>query len=287
MRAEDIAGPVAAQLRCGVIGLGMMGEPMAGRIAESQHACTVFDIRPEPVDRIVARGATAAGSLAELARASDIIMISVVSESQVSDVMIGEDHGSCVLPNARPGTIVVIHSTVHPDACAELGARAAAYGVRVLDAPITGGPAGAATGTLTIMVGGDSDTFTRCRPILDLLGKLVVHVGGLGQGQVAKVANNVALAACVQGVFEALELARHAGIPDDVILPVLASGGAQSWAVDNWPGISATFDTYSRLISKDLGIAASLAEADGFELPAARVIGQAVAARGRYAQREP
>jgi 3-hydroxyisobutyrate dehydrogenase-like beta-hydroxyacid dehydrogenase len=267
------------QLRCGVIGLGMMGEPMAGRIAESPHPCIVFDIRSEPIDRVVARGAAAARSVAELARSSDIVMISVVSESQVSNVMIGEDHDSCVLTNARPGTIVVIHSTIPPGACAELGARAAAFGVRVLDAPITGGPARAATGSLTIMVGGDSDTFTQCRPILDLLGKFVVHVGDLGHGQVAKVANNVALAACVQGVSEALELARHAGIPEDVILPVLASGGAQSWAVDNWPGISATFDTYSRLMAKDLGIAASLAEAGGFDLPTARVIARAVAAR--------
>jgi 3-hydroxyisobutyrate dehydrogenase-like beta-hydroxyacid dehydrogenase len=255
----------------GFIGLGTMGEPMAANVARSGQPLTVIDVRSEPMDRLVALGAKPAASLAALAAACDVILVAVVDEPQLDAVLLGPDG---VFASARPGTVVVVHSTVGPAACLRLDAEAAPRGVVLLDAPITGGPSGAVAGTLSILVGGSSSALERCRPALAAMSREIFHLGGVGAGQLAKVANNAVLAVTLHAVDEVLRLADAVGLGRQAMLDVLCSGSGESWVARNWGAIGASANAYpggadgvAKLTRKDLTLALATADAQGIALP--------------------
>jgi 3-hydroxyisobutyrate dehydrogenase-like beta-hydroxyacid dehydrogenase len=260
--------------RVGLIGLGTMGEPMASNITRAGLDLTVFDVRSEPTARLATQGASVAASVAELARTSAVILVVVVDEAQADAVLVGSPEQPGVLQNAAPGSVVVMHSTIGPQACRRLAGLAVARGIDLLDAPISGGPSGARAGTLAVMVGGDEAALQRCRFAIEPISAEIVHVGPIGAGQLAKLANNMVLAITMQAVHEALMLGREAGIDPDLLLQVLGSGAADSWTVRHWRDIGESARVYpggadgvAALTHKDLALALAAAQHAGIDVP--------------------
>ena len=279
----------------GFVGLGTMGGPMARRLVRAGARVTVFDSRTEAAGRLAALGAAVAPSIEALAQAAEVVLIAVVNDSQVRAV-VGDGGERGLLGHARPGTVLVIHSTVHPDICRELAEAGARRAVTVVDAPMTGSPAAAAAGALSFMAGGDASTLERIRPVLTAMAASVTWVGDVGSGQVAKLANNLAMAVTLRAVHEALELAAAFQIDSDIMLPLLCSGGAASWVARSWRDIGTTADTYpggsaglASLTHKDVSLALDLASRVPLPVPSAdtasRLLGEAYAAAQADAHR--
>jgi 3-hydroxyisobutyrate dehydrogenase-like beta-hydroxyacid dehydrogenase len=274
-----------SHLRVGFVGLGNLGEPMAAQVARAGFDLTVFDVRPEPTARLVALGARSAESIVELARSCDVILIAVVDDRQVTDVLTGDDGSAGLLGNAEPGSVVVVHSTVHPDTCRELTAIASKNQIDLLDAPVTGGPAGAQTGSLSIMVGGNESALDRCRPVLDAMGSHVSWLGEAGSGQLAKIANNLGLAMTMRAVHEAVAFAQANGLSPAKMVELLGWGTCDSWVVQNWSTIGHSATNYqaggpdgvANLTYKDLALALSIAHSRGLALPGTGLTAQLVA----------
>jgi 3-hydroxyisobutyrate dehydrogenase-like beta-hydroxyacid dehydrogenase len=259
----------------GFVGLGVMGEPMALCLARARFELLVRDLSDEPVQRVVAAGGKAASSVAEVGAACDVMLVAVVDDAQVEAVVRGGTEPG-LLSTCRPGSVIVVHSTVHPDTTRRLAARCAEKGVGFLDAPVTGGPAAAAGGALTVIVGGAGAgaDLERSRPALECVGGRICHVGGVGTGQTVKIANNMVLATTLQAVYEALALTGSAGLDTDEVLEVLCSGSAESWAARHWRTIGASARSYpmgvpgvARLTGKDLALALSIADERRLDLP--------------------
>jgi 2-hydroxy-3-oxopropionate reductase len=262
----------------GFVGLGTMGRGMARRVLAAELPLTVFDVNAAAVDELVAAGASAADSLETLGAAGRALMIAVVNEAQVREV-VGTPGERGLLARARPGTVLLVHSTIHPQACRDLAARAAEVGVELLDAPMTGNPVAAAAGRLSVMVGGDPQALESVRGALAAFATMITHLGPVGAGQSAKIANNLAIAITMRAAREALALAAAYDIPAEAMLGLLASGGADSWVVRNWLTIGETAETYpggyrglSELTNKDLSLALELARTSGLELPTGSVV---------------
>ena len=254
--------------RWGFIGLGEMGEPMAGCLLGQGLDVVAFDHDPARVALATSRGATAATSVAEVALAADVVSICVRDAAQVDAVL---DDG--LLEHASPETAVLIHSTIGREACRATAARLTARGVTVLDAPVSGMRMAAEAGTLAFFVGGAQEAVERVRPGLHAMGRIVVHVGELGAGQIAKIANNLVAFANAGILHEATVLARAAGLDEGRLLAALAEGSARSWAVENWeflrrrwidsqPGGAAAVRA---IVEKDLALATSAAADAGIE----------------------
>jgi 3-hydroxyisobutyrate dehydrogenase-like beta-hydroxyacid dehydrogenase len=267
----------------GFVGLGTMGRGMARRLVAAGLAVEVYDVNQVAVDELVAAGATAAESLESLGATREVLAIAVVDDEQVRTVL-GIPHKSGLLAHAASGTVVLIHSTIHPDMCRELAELARLMDVTVLDAPMTGNPGAAATGRLSMMVGGDAAALERARPALVAYAAQITHLGPVGTGQAAKIANNLAIAITLRGVREALALAEALGISTDAMLPLLASGGADSWVARNWRTIGETADGYpggaqglSDLTRKDVALALDLAYRAGVAIPTGALSSQLLA----------
>jgi 3-hydroxyisobutyrate dehydrogenase len=202
-------------MQLGFIGLGAMGLPMTGHLLEAGHQVTVASRSPGPVERAVALGAIDGGSPAAVAKASDIVMLCVPSSPQVTEVV------DAMLPELRAGTIVVDCSTIDPEVERAQHQRVTATGAGFLDAPLSGGTAGARRGTLTLMVGGEPTTLETARPALEPFAGLIVHVGGAGMGQVVKLCNNLIYAAQMLATSEATALALTSGVDLTKFLEVL------------------------------------------------------------------
>jgi 3-hydroxyisobutyrate dehydrogenase-like beta-hydroxyacid dehydrogenase len=265
--------------RIGFIGLGAMGEPMAANVAKAGFPLTVFDVRPEPLERLEGLGAAVAPSARALAERSDIVLLAVVDDAQVDATL--NDGG--VLDALAPGSVVVVHSTIHPSTCRRLAALAAERGIGFLDAPISGGANGAEAGTLAIMVGGDAATLDTCRDVLDAMAGNVFHVGGPGMGEVAKITNNVVLAVVLQGTLEGLRLAKWSGIDEATMLEILRASAGESWVVRNWEAIQAMAEAHpqgrsglARLTYKDLAFAQAIGHEVGAPLPVTALAAQLV-----------
>jgi 3-hydroxyisobutyrate dehydrogenase-like beta-hydroxyacid dehydrogenase len=266
--------------KVGFIGLGTMGLPMALNVARSVHQLTVFDLQEGPVSEAVELGATAAATVEEVGAASNVILIAVVDDRQVEGVLAGTD-GPGVFGTAEPGSVIVVHSTINPSTCRRLAGLAEERGLHFLDGPISGGPMGAREGTLAIMVGGDAAALEKCRPVLDTMSQRIFHLGDVGMGEVAKVANNVVLAITLEATHEGLALARDAGIDEDLMLEVLGTSTGDSWAVRNWHGVGEVARNYpngsrgvANLTYKDISLALSIGHDLGTELPVAGLTSQ-------------
>jgi 3-hydroxyisobutyrate dehydrogenase len=279
---------MAINQRIGFIGLGAMGEPMAANVAKAGFPLTVFDVRPEPLERLEGLGATVAASARAVAEQSDVVLVAVVDDAQVEATLLGRPAGDTpnpggVLDALAPGSTVAVHSTIHPSTCRRLSALAAERHIGFLDAPISGGANGAEAGTLAIMVGGDTATLAGCRDVLDAMAGHVFHVGGVGMGEVAKITNNVVLAVVLQGTFEGLRLAQRSGIDEATMLEILGASAGDSWVVRHWDAIQTMADAHpqgrsglARLTYKDLTFAQAIGHEVGAPLPVTALAAQLV-----------
>lgn len=276
-----------SQLTVGWIGTGVMGSSMAGHLLDAGCRLVVFNRSSEKSGPLIRRGAEEADSPAEVARRSDIVFMMVGYPCDVRQVVLGEEADSGVLSGLRPGGILVDMTTSEPALAEEIAERALLVGARALDAPVSGGDIGARNATLSIMVGGDSETFTRVLPLFQRLGKTIVLQGGPGAGQHTKMVNQILVAASMIGVCEALLYAEKAGLDVTTVLQSVSSGAAGSWSLANLgprivqgdfaPGF------YVEHFIKDMRIALSEAERMRVALPGLALVSQlynAVAAQG-------
>lgn len=266
--------------KIGFIGLGNMGEPMATNIARAGFDLTVYDVRPEPLRALEKLGAKVARSTQEVGERCDIIETIVVNDAQVEEVILGKDGGGA-LAGARPGSVIVIHSTIHPKTCQRIAALARDKRVEVLDAAVSGAESGARAGTLTLMVGGDPALLEVCRPVFDVIGKNIFHMGDVGMGEVAKLANNLMAIVNMQSTREGLRLARLAGIDEQKMLEVVKASTGNSWAVQSWEAMQQVAQHYTtgpkgmaQVGYKDVSLAVTVGHDVGASLPVAALVSQ-------------
>ncbi len=214
----------------GFIGLGIMGGAMSMNLLRAGFPLTVWNRTAEKMRPLLEAGAKPAKSPKEVAKGSDIVIDMVTDSKDVEEVLIGEEG---VIQGARPGTIVVDMSTISPIVTREIAERLDKKGIRMLDAPVSGGDIGARNATLSIMVGGDADAYEECLPVFQAMGKTITHIGGHGDGQVCKAVNQILVGANVLGVAEALMFAVKAGVDVDRVVTAVSGGAAGSWQLAN------------------------------------------------------
>lgn len=261
--------------RIGFVGLGIMGRPMALNIQKAGYELAVYARRPESMEPLAAAGAVCCASAAEVARRSDICFTMVADTPDVEQAILGPDG---LAEGARPGSVVVDMSTAAPGAIRTIAERLRARGIAMLDAPVSGGDLGAIDGTLSIMVGGEPEIFARVRPLFEVMGRNIVHIGPNGAGQVCKSCNQIVVGATIAGVAEAILLARASGVDPARVREALLGGFAASRILevhgrrmiegDFAPGFKA------RLHRKDMRIVSEAAHALGLALPGAAAVGQ-------------
>jgi 2-hydroxy-3-oxopropionate reductase len=260
----------------GFVGLGVMGAPMSRNLLSAGFDVIGFNRSRPAVDELVLDGGRAAASVAEAAKDVDVFVTMVPDSPDVDAVM------ATVFQVVSPGTLVIDFSSIRPDVSAKLGAEGRAKGLRVLDAPVSGGEQGAIDGTLSIMVGGDVIDFEAARPILEAVGKTIVHVGAHGSGQTVKAANQLIVAGHIALLAEAIVFLDAHGVELDAALRVLGGGlagstvlarkGASMIAHDFRPGFRVA------LHSKDMGIVTSSARAAGVIIPLGAMVAQLISA---------
>ena len=257
----------------GFVGAGNMGRPMIDHLQRAGHRLTVFARRPEVIDALLAQGVTVVTTPAQAAAAAEFVFVNVTNTADVEAVLFGSEG---IVEGARPGTVVIDHSTISPVATRGFAQRLAERGIEHLDAPVSGGVAGAQAATLAIMVGGKAEVLERARPLLAVLGKSIVHVGEHGAGQVTKLCNQIVQVVNIEGIAEAMLLARAQGVALDRVLSALQAGFAGSKMLDLMGPKMVARDfaagIEARLHDKDFGLAAEEAEALHLTLPAVRAV---------------
>jgi 3-hydroxyisobutyrate dehydrogenase len=212
------------------VGLGNMGLPMVANLIKVGHRVHAADVRREAVEAAVAQGALGAESAAEATGQAEIVITMVPNSPEVEIAYLGPKG---VLEGVRPGQMAIDMSTIDPATTRKVGARLEAAGVRMLDAPVSGGVPGAVAGTLTIMVGGDPDVVARARPILGAMGKNIVHVGPLGSGEVAKICNNLLAGVSMIAAAEAFTIGVRAGVDPKILHDVIRTSSGDCWAIEH------------------------------------------------------
>jgi 3-hydroxyisobutyrate dehydrogenase len=215
----------------GFIGLGNMGAPMAANLIKAGHQVTGYDLVPEAVSALAEKGGRAAASAAEAIAAADIVITMLPAGPQVREVYLGN---AGVLGRARRGALLIDCSTIDVDTARAVAAAAGEAGFDMLDAPVSGGTAGAAAATLTFMVGGEAAAFARAQPILEAMGRTIVHTGPAGNGQAVKICNNMLLAISMIGVCEAFTLAQKLGLTSQTLFDVVSKSTGQCWALTGY-----------------------------------------------------
>lgn len=257
------------------IGLGNMGGPMAQNLIKAGHALAVYDLAPAALEAARAAGATVATSPAHAVAAAEVVISMLPASKHVESLYLGTEG---LLVQIAPGTLVIDCSTIAPASSRKVADAAQGRGLVFIDAPVSGGTAGAAAGTLTFIVGGGADALERARPYLSAMGKNIFHAGGAGAGQVAKIANNMLLAIHMAGTAEALALGVANGLDPKVLSEIMVRSSGRNWSLElynPWPGVmdnvpagrgySGGFG--SALMLKDLGLAAEASIASGSPIP--------------------
>jgi len=258
------------------LGLGVMGFPMAGHLAKAGHAVTVYNRSAGKAAQWVEKhGGKTAATPAAAAAGMDLVMLCVGNDDDVRAVTLGQDGALAAM---KRGAILVDHTTASATVARELYAAAKARGVGFLDAPVSGGQAGAENGKLTIMVGGDPDAFATAEPVLRSYGRAVTLMGKAGSGQLTKMVNQICIAGLVQGLSEGINFGMRAGLNIEQVLDVIGKGAAQSWQMDN-RGKTMAADKFDfgfavDWMRKDLAICAAEARSNGAALPATALIDQ-------------
>jgi 3-hydroxyisobutyrate dehydrogenase-like beta-hydroxyacid dehydrogenase len=256
------------------IGLGVMGFPMAGWLARGGHEVTVFNRTRAGADAWVdAHGGKAAASIAEAAGTADFVFTCVGDDPDLREVVLG---AGGILEAMSGGAVFVDHTTASADIAREIADAGAARGIACIDAPISGGQAGAENGQLTIMCGGDEAAYARAEPVMQAYAKCCRLLGPAGSGQLTKMVNQIAIAGLVQGLAEALNFAKRAGLDEAAVVDVISKGAAQSWQMDNrWETMVAgkfDFGFAVEWMRKDLRICLQEARQNGAELPVAALV---------------
>jgi len=258
--------------RIGFIGLGLMGQPMSRRLLEAGYPLTVWNRTTDKAKSLLAAGATLGSSPRNVAQASDVVITMVTDSAASEEVICGADGA---LQGAKAGLILIDMSSIAPEMSRSLAERARVKGVSMLDAPVTGNPKVAADGKLGIMVGGPSETFNSCLPLLEKMAAKVVYVGLNGMGTTLKLINNLIMGVAIEAVAEALVLAVKAGIDPQKVIEITSVGGARTGAMETRGPrmIRREFSPHFSVnnMYKDLSTAIKLAEECGASLPATSI----------------
>ena len=259
----------------GFIGLGNMGGPMAANLVKAGHRVIVQDISADAVARAVALGAEAASDIRAAAAGAEAVITMLPSGKEVRGVYLGADG---ILSSAAPGTVFIDCSTIDVRTAREVAAEAASAGFAMVDAPVSGGVGGAEAGTLTFMVGGDAEAFARTAPILAAMGKAVVHAGGSGNGQAAKICNNMILGVSMIAVCEAFVLADKLGLEAEKLFEISSKASGQCWSLSTYCPVPGPVPTSpanrdyqagftAAMMLKDLRLAQDAAQSSGAATP--------------------
>jgi len=255
-------------MKIAFIGLGNMGAPMARNLLKAGHALTVFDVVRDSVAALASLGAAAATSPKDAASRAELVITMLPSSAHVRTVYLGD---AGVLAGAGRGAALIDSSTIDPHTAREVAAAAAKGGHPMADAPVSGGTGGAEAGTLTFMVGADGELFERIKPILAHMGRNIVHCGGAGTGQVAKICNNMLLGISMIGVSEAMSLGAALGIEPKVLASIINTSSGRCWSSDTYNPYPGVMDNVpasrgytggfgTDLMLKDLGLATDAAK---------------------------
>ncbi|WP_275293151.1 2-hydroxy-3-oxopropionate reductase [Amycolatopsis sp. La24] len=265
--------------RIGFIGLGVMGTPMAAHLAAAGHEVSGFDLNADALAKLEAAGGRAAKDVADAVSGAEVVITMLPNHPQVEQVVLAPGG---VLDTIAPGTLLADMSTIRPETSIEVAKAGAAKGIRVLDAPVSGGQAGAEQAALSIMVGGDEADFAAAKPVFDTLGKTVVHVGPHGAGQVVKAANQLVVGGIYGLVAEAIVLLEASGVDAGTGLDVLAGGlaGSRILELKRKSMVARQFEPGFRidLHHKDMGIALAAGRQSDVALPLTGLVAQLVAA---------
>ena len=257
------------------IGLGHMGLPMACNLVKAGHEVIGFDLMPSALEQLVIAGGKAAGNARDAIEGAKVVISMLPASRHVEGLYLGEDG---LLAYITAGSLVLECSTIAPDAARKVHQAAAELGIDMLDAPVSGGTAGAAAGTLTFMTGGAAATLEKAREILDAMGKNIFHAGPAGAGQVAKVCNNQLLAVHMLGTAEAMALGVANGLDPAALAEIMRQSSGGNWSLEKynpWPGVmpnTPASNEYSggfatELMTKDLGLAQEAAQSTGSSTP--------------------
>ena len=225
-------------MKIGFIGLGHMGNPMARNLLKHGHTLKVFDVVPDLVKKLTELGAESATSPALCSQGVDLVITMLPSSPHVRSVYTGKDSG--ILSGIPPGVLLIDSSTIDPHTARDVAMDARAHGNNMVDAPVSGGTGGAEAGTLTFMVGGDVADFEKAKPILQCMGRNIVHCGGTGNGQVAKICNNMMLAIEMIATAEGMALAAKLGMDPKVFAGIANTSSGRCWSSDTYnpyPGV--------------------------------------------------
>ncbi|WP_026358507.1 NAD(P)-dependent oxidoreductase [Aureimonas ureilytica] len=259
------------------IGLGVMGFPMAGHLkAKGGHEVAVFNRTGAKAERWASEhGGTAHATPREAAEGADFVFVCVGNDDDVRSVVLGE---TGALAGMKPGAVLVDHTTASAELARELDAAARERGLRFLDAPVSGGQAGAENGVLTVMVGGEAETFEAARPVIQSYARMVGLMGPAGSGQLAKMMNQICIAGLVEGLSEAVHFGQKAGLDIATVIDVISKGAAGSWQMENRHKTMAAgqyeFGFAVEWMRKDLGICLSEARRNGASLPVTALVDQ-------------
>ena len=262
--------------RIAYIGLGVMGAPMARHLAAAGHSLTVYNRNPEKARDWVARqGGSFAATPAAAAGAADVVISCVGADHDVEEVTIGPNGA---FRNMLPGALFIDHTTASAKLARRLAEAARGHGLHFVDAPVSGGQAGAETGALSIMCGGTHEAVAMAEPVMKAYAARIVHVGPDGSGQLTKMANQICIAGVLQGLSEALHFTRASGLDPDKVFDAISGGAAQSWQMANrWKSMNeGSFDFGFAVdwMRKDLGLALDEARANGSSLPLTALVDQ-------------
>ncbi len=267
--------PVPAQ-RVAFLGLGVMGFPMAGHLVKAGHQVTVYNRSAAKAEAFVAEfGGAAAPTPRAAAQGADIVFCCVGNDDDLRSVVLG-DQGA--LAGMKPGAVLVDHTTASASVARELEAVARGLGLQFIDAPVSGGQAGAQNGLLTVMCGGDAGAFERVKPTAMAFSRAFTLMGPSGAGQLTKMVNQICIAGLVQGLSEAIAFGQNAGLDVNLVLEVIGKGAAQSWQLDN-RGKTMVADQFNfgfavDWMRKDLGLVLDEAKRNGSRLPVTALVDQ-------------
>lgn len=261
--------------RIGFIGLGNMGGPMAANLVKAGHAVNGFDVMPDAVKRLAGAGGTAAKSAADAAADAEVIVTMLPAGAHVREIYLG-DKG--LIARAKPGTLLIDSSTIDVESARAVASAAQAKNLLMVDAPVSGGVGGAQSGTLTFMVGGSDEAFAQAKPFLDAMGKTIVHAGGPGNGQAAKICNNMILGISMIGVSEAFVLGEKLGLDPQKLFDISSKSSGQCWSMTSYCPVPGPVPTSpanrdyqpgftAAMMLKDLRLAQDAAKAAGAHTP--------------------
>ncbi|HHC6585859.1 TPA: 3-hydroxyisobutyrate dehydrogenase [Vibrio parahaemolyticus] len=257
------------------IGLGNMGAPMAKNLLKANLNVEVFDLNPNAVAELTALGASSANSVQQAVQGADVVVTMLPASQHVQSVYLGQDG---ILDSVDAGTLLIDSSTIDPATARLVGEKAQQLGISFVDAPVSGGVAGAAAGTLTFIVGGSQENFVQAKAVLNHMGKNIFHAGDAGAGQVAKICNNMMLGILMSGTCEALNLGMENGLDPKVLSDIMLQSSGRNWALELYnpcPGVMENTPAsngyqggfMSQLMAKDLGLAMEAAVASQTSTP--------------------